>query len=254
MAVDPDSEIITDTVVSAGNAGDAAVAEDLIGDLVDGDNRHRRRPTRTATGSTTGHEAAGGGDDEQRRRRPTVYGDAAYGTGAFLERLADDDIDSRCKTQPPHAPGGLFTKDDFTIDLEDDTVTCPDGVTVHIRRRRHGDGIASSLTPAPTARCARSAPPRSRPHIRSAATSTGWPTPAGSQDPDWDADYRATRPKVERKLGHLMRRRHGGRRARVRGQSQGRRRLQPPRRRPQPRPARRPRIALHPTGWTVAVA
>jgi len=33
------------------------------------------------------------------------------------------------------------------------------------------------------------------------------------------ADYRATRPKVERKLGHLMRRRHGGRRARVRGRA-----------------------------------
>jgi hypothetical protein len=31
------------------------------------------------------------------------------------------------------------------------------------------------------------------------------------------ADYRATRPKVERKIGHLMRRRHGSRRARVRG-------------------------------------
>ena len=29
--------------------------------------------------------------------------------------------------------------------------------------------------------------------------------------------HRATRPKVERKLAHLMRRRHGGRRARVRG-------------------------------------
>jgi len=37
------------------------------------------------------------------------------------------------------------------------------------------------------------------------------------QDPAWKADYRATRPKVERKIGHLMRRRHGGRRARVRG-------------------------------------
>jgi hypothetical protein len=36
-------------------------------------------------------------------------------------------------------------------------------------------------------------------------------------DPAWRADYRATRPKVERKLGHLLRRRHGGRRARVRG-------------------------------------
>lgn len=38
-------------------------------------------------------------------------------------------------------------------------------------------------------------------------------------DPAWVADYRATRPKVERKLAHLMRRRHGGRRARVRGQT-----------------------------------
>jgi len=36
-------------------------------------------------------------------------------------------------------------------------------------------------------------------------------------DPVWRDDYRATRPKVERKLAHLMRRRHGGRRARVRG-------------------------------------
>jgi hypothetical protein len=35
--------------------------------------------------------------------------------------------------------------------------------------------------------------------------------------PEWVADYRATRPKVERKLAHLMRRKHGGRRARVRG-------------------------------------
>ena len=39
------------------------------------------------------------------------------------------------------------------------------------------------------------------------------------RDPDWAADYRATRPKVERKIGHLMRRRHGGRRARVRGRA-----------------------------------
>lgn len=33
----------------------------------------------------------------------------------------------------------------------------------------------------------------------------------------WRQDYRATRPKVGRKLAHLMRRRHGGRRARMRG-------------------------------------
>ncbi|WP_165968631.1 transposase [Saccharopolyspora elongata] len=41
---------------------------------------------------------------------------------------------------------------------------------------------------------------------------------ARQADPVWKADYRATRPKVERKIGHVMRRRHGGRRARVRGQ------------------------------------
>ena len=40
---------------------------------------------------------------------------------------------------------------------------------------------------------------------------------ARQRDPAWQADYRATRPKVERKLAHLLRRRHGGRRARVRG-------------------------------------
>jgi hypothetical protein len=37
------------------------------------------------------------------------------------------------------------------------------------------------------------------------------------RDPAWQADYRAIRPKVERRIAHLMRRRHGGRRARVRG-------------------------------------
>lgn len=40
---------------------------------------------------------------------------------------------------------------------------------------------------------------------------------AAQSDPAWRADYTATRPKVERKIGHLMRRRHGGRRARMRG-------------------------------------
>jgi hypothetical protein len=33
----------------------------------------------------------------------------------------------------------------------------------------------------------------------------------------WKDLYRRTRPKAERKIAHLMKRRHGGRRARVRG-------------------------------------
>ncbi len=41
VAVDPDSEIITDTIVTAGNAGDASVATDLIDDLLDDEDRAR---------------------------------------------------------------------------------------------------------------------------------------------------------------------------------------------------------------------
>lgn len=35
--------------------------------------------------------------------------------------------------------------------------------------------------------------------------------------PHWRAEYKATRPKVERKIAHLVRRAHGGRKARTRG-------------------------------------
>ena len=148
-----------------------------------------------------------------------MYGDAAYGSGEFLDHLAGHDIDSRCKTQPPTAPGGRFAKDRFAINLDDDTVTCPNEVTVKIRRGGDGNGIAyfadacadcplrSQCTDAEAGRTIRVG--RYEQRLADAR--------AQQHDPDWAADYRATRPKVERKLGHLMRRRHGGRRARVRG-------------------------------------
>jgi hypothetical protein len=127
VAVDPDSEIVTDTVVTPGNVGDAAVAEDLIDDLLD-----------TATDPTAStDDDAGDGDSAA-----TVYGDSAYGAGEFLDRLADAGVESRCKTQPPSAPGGLFAKDRFDVNLDDDTVTCPAGVTVDIRRGGDGGGTA----------------------------------------------------------------------------------------------------------------
>jgi len=37
--------------------------------------------------------------------------------------------------------------------------------------------------------------------------------------PRLEGRHAATRPKVERKIGHLMHRKHGGRRARMRGQT-----------------------------------
>lgn len=196
IAEDPESEIITDTVVTPGNAGDASVAEDLIDDLVQHD------------------DFDGDGGDEA-----TVYGDSAYGTGEFQQRLEDEHIGSRCRTQPPSAPKGRFSKDRFDIDLEADTVTCPNEVTVTIRRSQDGSGIAyfgDACTDCPLReQCTNAAGGRTiRVGVHEAALARARQR---QQDPAWQDDYRATRPKVERKLGHLMRRRHGGRRARVRG-------------------------------------
>lgn len=205
IAVDPDNEIITDTVVTPGNAGDASVAEDLIEDLL---NPHNTDNTDGETDTT----------DETTRSK--VYGDSAYGTGELQERLEDADIDSGCRTQPPSPrPGGLYAKDRFGINLDNDTVTCPAGVTVTIRRGSQGDGIASfgdnCATCPQREECTTAKTGRK---IRVGAHEAALARARARQtDPAWGNDYRATRPKVERKLGHLMRRRHGGRRARVRG-------------------------------------
>lgn len=207
-AIDPDSELITATKVTPGNAGDASAATELIEDLLD--------ETDDSAGELDGEAPDGEGGDE----RPKVYGDSAYGGGEFQSMLEDNDIDSGCKTQAPSPPpGGLFPKSRFKINLEDDIVACPGGVTVTIRRGADGSGIAyfgeacagcplrSQCTTAEGGRTIRVGI-----HEDVLARSRQRQT-----DPEWQADYRATRPKVERKLAHLMRRKHGGRRARMRG-------------------------------------
>ena len=284
VAMDPDTEIITDTTVTPGNAGDASVAQDLIGDLLDNKMAEDTTAEDTTAEDTTAEDGAvedvargettvtdqgeetatvsprkrsGGGGGKGRRTkkrtaaqaarsrragarraarrakrgrvteprsnarvdRPTAYGDAAYGTGEFLEYLAGHDINSRCKTQPPTAAGGLFSKDRFAINLDDDTVTCPNKFTVAIRRNAEGDGIAyfgNACADCPLrAQCTNAEAGRTirvGRHEQRLADAR-----REQQDPEWVDDYRSTRPKVERKLGHLMRRKHGGRRARVRG-------------------------------------
>jgi hypothetical protein len=210
LGIDPDSEIITATTVTAGNAGDASVAEDLITDLL-------------GTEPDTANEETGQADDlgDPGEDTASVYGDNAYGTGPFQEHLEQAGIESKCKTQQPTAAGGLFTKDRFDINLDDDAVTCPAGYTAPIRRGSDGAGTASfagACTGCPLReQCTKAAGGRSisvGPHEQQLTAAR-----TRQRDPDWVADYRATRPKVERKIGHLMRRRHGGRRARVRGKT-----------------------------------
>jgi hypothetical protein len=206
IAVDPDSEIITATTVTAGNAGDATVAEDLISDLLNNDNDDN---------DVVDDVLDDDGDDTAAK----VYGDSAYGTGEFQQRLDDADIASGCRTQPPTAPGGLFAKVRFAVDLDNDNVTCPNDITVSIHRNADGGGtayFAEHCTNCPLrAQCTNATGGRTISVQRHEAALAR--ARARQADPAWRADYRATRPKVERKLSHLMRRRHGGRRARVRG-------------------------------------
>jgi hypothetical protein len=213
IAADPDSEIITATEVSAGNQGDAQTAAGLITELLPDTD------TQTDPDQADPEQGAAGQGGDQGR--PAVYGDAAYGAGEFLEALDDADIEAKVKTQPATNAGDRFTKDAFDIDLEGDTVTCPNGVVAPIRRDRTGDGTAGfgkACAACPlAARCTTAKSGRkvavSR-HERLLAQAR-----AANTHPDWRADYRATRPKIERKLAHLMRHRHGGRRARTRGRT-----------------------------------
>jgi hypothetical protein len=210
-SVDPDSELIMATTATAGNAGDAAAAPELLAELVDQVDGEQPAPP---TGST---------DAKPPAPQPAVYGDSAYGTGPLLASLHAASIDPFVKVQAPVAPKGHFTKDQFQIDLAVGSVTCPAQRTAPIvynpdpRHRHHGQ---ASFGPA----CA-SCPLRGQCTSAAAGrtiTITAYEAELAAArtrqaDPDRAAGYRATRPKVERKLAHLVRRRHGGRRVRVRG-------------------------------------
>ena len=185
IAVGPDSQFITATAVTPGNSGDAEAAAGLLADLL-----------AAGQGGTTG--------GDQR----AVYGDAAYGSGELLEEVEQAGLHVGIKVQPPPAPKGHFPKDRFVIDLDAGTVTCPAGITTVIRARtgRHAGAVsfraacrtcplAAQCTTAPYGRTITIGPHEARlaaARIRQA-------------DPAWKASYRATRPKVGRKIGHLMR-------------------------------------------------
>lgn len=195
VAVDPDSEIITATEVTAGNVGDATVATDLMADVLG--------------------ESPPGADPPVE-----VYGDASYGTADVVEHIEQAEAEANVKVQAAAPPRkGLFSQDEFKVDESAGTVCCPNGVLVPLRRSKDGYGQASFGTHCDhcplRAQCTTSKSGRiitTHPKYETIQRAR-----ARQRDPQWKAKYRAIRPKVERKIGHMMRRRHGGRRARMRG-------------------------------------
>jgi hypothetical protein len=212
VAVDPDSELITATTVTAGNVGDAVPAADLLADDLPAPEPAADPDCEPADDPEPCAEVEG--------RGLVVYGDSAYGAGSLLDTLERGHAQIMCKVQPPVAPAGRFAKDQFTIDQQAATVTCPAGRTAALRTLTDGQiayfgaacrdcPLAERCTASPDGRTIRVGahePQLARARARQAEAA-------------WKADYSATRPKVERKIGHLMRRKHGGRRARVRDQT-----------------------------------
>ncbi len=210
VAIDPDSEIITATEVTPGNAADGSVGEALLADVLSPTAKDSAGPLTAEAPEAPASEAS----------PVEVFGDASYGTAELVEKIEAAGAVANVKVQAPSAPAGHFGKDVFEIDLDAQTVRCPAGVLVQIRKHTSdGGGVAmfasscincelrAKCTDAKAGRAIR-INPKEATLQRSRATQSS---------PTWKQHYRATRPKVERKLAHLMLRRHGGRRARVRG-------------------------------------
>jgi len=195
ISIDPDSEVIVASDVTAGNVGDGQAADALLDEAI---------------------------TQPEQDKVAELYGDASYGTADIVEELEAAGIEANVKVQEPSPPNkGLFTKSAFDINLKQQTVRCPQGIVAPIKLRKGPDRIGiASFEPhcrdcplKPT--CTTSKTGRSvRIHAKEATLQR---SRLRQRSNEWKQQYRSIRPKVERKIGHLMQRRHGGRRARVRG-------------------------------------
>lgn len=230
VAIDPDSEIITATAVTAGNVADGVPAEALVHDILGSTSAETVASTCAEVG-----ESASAVDAAPTVTQPVVapavappvvddgrakiYGDASYGTADFVEKIEAAGAEANVKVQAPSARPGFFSKTEFEIDVDANTARCPVGVIVQIGKSADGGGLAHFGTACADCKlrsqCTDSKSGRVvNVHSKEATLQRSRERQRASA---WQDDYRATRPKVERKLAHLMFRRHGGRRARMRG-------------------------------------
>ena len=186
VAADPDTGIITDeklTKAAGQENSDPAVA----GEFLDAE---------AAAGDTAADPAAEAGD-------LSWYGDSAYGTGDLRDAIGQAGHRAVIKPKPLQAPvEGGFTADDFAVDEQAGTVTCPAGVTRTIPPGRHVVFGAACRTCPLRARCTTSKSGRAlslTPHDRLLrAARADW-----AADPGLRRDYMAHRPNVERVIAQV---------------------------------------------------
>jgi hypothetical protein len=188
VVAEPETGIITDealTMAAGPQNSDAAVAEAFLA-----------------------NDSAAGSDTRQ------WYGDSAYGTGDLRGAMQAAGHDAVIKPKPLQAPvKGGFTVDDFTVDEQAATVSCPAGHTRPLSRTRIATFGALCRACPLAARCTTSKTGRTltlheHDNLLRAAR-RDWAT-----GPDQREKYRKNRPNVERVVSQIASR--GGRRLKLR--------------------------------------
>ena len=204
VAADPETGIITDEKLTraAGteNSGPAVAEEFLAAGT--GSPDVPGRADSTADGEIPG--GAGEPDDGQAAGDSLAwYGDSAYGTGDLRGAIDDAGHAAVIKPKPLQAPvEGGFTVDDFTVDEQAGTVTCPARHTVTLSRTRVATFGAACRDCPLRARCTTCKTGRKlvlHEHddlLRAARAD--WAAGTGLRE-----DYMAHRPNVERAVAQV---------------------------------------------------
>jgi IS5 family transposase len=172
-----------------------------------------------------GHHAGALVDQQPKQRRPKrLIGDTAYGNVEARERLEQRKVAVLAPVHTTSPRDGTFSEDEFQIDLETDTVTCPRGKTAPIYKPRPnrpsatGERVArfarTDCEPCPLRqRCA----PGGRRDIRiSRREDLRQAALEALSDPAERDHLKRTRPLIERLLGLIVHR-YRGRKSRYRG-------------------------------------
>ena len=181
IAAEPETGIITGNTITPGNTGDGEAAAQLLAD-----------------------------EDEPVE----ALGDAAYGGGQTRKDLDDAGHATAIKPAPlrPAVPGG-FDRDDFAVDPNQRTVTCPAGETVPISDKGNATFGARCKSCPLRERCTTSRSGRSlhiTEHDRYLVAAR-----AQAKTAEFQHTYRQLRPLIERSIAWLMK--DGHRRCRYRG-------------------------------------
>ena len=152
--------------------------------------------------------------DESVTEPVQVLGDSAYGTGQALEKLDRAGHIPLVKPWPTRATvAGGFDVDDFTVDEQAGTVTCPSGTVRPITASRSVTFGAACRDCPLRQRCTTAKDGRSMTLHEHDALQRAHRQRA--KDPQWQATYRQHRPMVERSIAWLVA--GGNRKVRYRG-------------------------------------